>query len=51
MMNLTFRVQIHNITDEYFSDDQYDYTIGWVKQKLQEIADGLGGNLYDVEMK
>lgn len=50
-MELTFHVQINNIPDEYFSDDQYDVTTQFVREKLQEIADGLEGNLYDVEMK
>jgi hypothetical protein len=50
-MELTFHVQIHNIPDECFSDDQYSFTMSWVKEKLQEIAEGLEGNLYDVEMK
>lgn len=50
-MELTFHVQIHNIPDEYFSDEQYDNTVSCVYEKLQEIADGLEGTLYDVEMK
>jgi hypothetical protein len=50
-MELTFHVQIHNIPEHYFSDDVYGITMIWVKQKLQEIAEGLEGNLYDVEMK
>jgi len=49
-MELTFHVQIHNIPDEYFSDEQSDNTDSWVREKLQEIADGLEGNLYDVEI-
>jgi hypothetical protein len=50
-MELTFHVQIHNIPDKYFSDDSYSITMAFVKEKLQEIADGLEGTLYDVEMK
>lgn len=49
-MNLTFRVQINNIPELYLSEDVSAITMLWVKQKLQEIADGLEGNLHDVEM-
>jgi hypothetical protein len=49
-MEITFHVQIHNIPDDYFSDDQYGFTMDFVKERLQEIADGLDGTLYDVEM-
>jgi hypothetical protein len=49
-MELTFHVQIHNIPDELFSDDNYRITMDWVREKLQQIADRLEGTLYDVEM-
>jgi hypothetical protein len=49
-MELTFHVQINNIPDRYLSDDQYDFTMQFVKHMLQEVAEGLEGTLYDVEM-
>jgi hypothetical protein len=49
-MNLTFRVTLHNVPELYLSEDVSAITMIWVKQKLQEIAEGLEGNLHDVEM-
>lgn len=50
-MELTLHVHIDNIPDDYFMDVQYCSTEDFVREKLQEIADGLEGRLRDVEVK
>lgn len=47
---LTLHVKIR-LPREYFTDERYDSTERFVREKLQELAEGLEGNLDDVEIK
>lgn len=50
-MEMTLHITINNIPEEYFSDEQYDATKKYVKEKIDTIVDGLDGHLYDLEIK
>lgn len=47
---LTLHVKIR-LPSEYFTDGRYESAERFVYEKLKELAEGLEGTLYDVEIK
>ena len=50
-MEITLHVSIDKIPSQYVSDELYDSTMSFIKEKVAEIVEGLEGNLYDLEIK
>lgn len=50
-MEITLHVSINKVPNQYVSDELYDSTMSFIKEKIAEIVDGVEGNLYDLEIK
>jgi hypothetical protein len=50
-MELKLYVTIHCLPEEFFADENYHANMEMVKESLHILAEDMGGDIHDIEIK